>query len=49
MIVAAGLAATSVLLAIVPAVIVALAGVYLIVWATAGKGQWCRTCKRFPP
>lgn len=30
-----------------PAIISALAGVYLIVWATAGKGRWCRTCKRF--
>ncbi len=22
--------------------------VYLYVWATRGKGLWCRNCKRFP-
>jgi uncharacterized membrane protein len=22
--------------------------VYLWVWATRGKGLWCRNCKRFP-
>ena len=22
-------------------------GCYLIVWATLGKGCWCRTCKKF--
>ena len=22
-------------------------GCYLIVWATLGKGRWCRTCKKF--
>jgi hypothetical protein len=31
----------------VPGVLFALAGAYLVVWATAGRGQWCRTCKRF--
>jgi hypothetical protein len=30
-----------------PAIISALAGAYLIVWSTLGKGRWCRTCKRF--
>jgi hypothetical protein len=24
-----------------------LAGAYLLVWATLGKGFWCRACKRF--
>ena len=22
--------------------------VYLYVWATRGKGLWCRVCKKFP-
>ena len=26
----------------------AIAGVYLIVWATIGRGLWCRQCKKFP-
>jgi hypothetical protein len=30
-----------------PVAILALIGVYLIVWATLGRGAWCRTCKRF--
>jgi hypothetical protein len=25
----------------------AVVGVYLIIWATLGKGCWCRNCKRF--
>jgi len=25
----------------------ALAGVYLDLWATLGKERWCRGCKRF--
>lgn len=32
----------------IPAVILALAAVYLVVWATVARGRWCRTCKRFP-
>jgi hypothetical protein len=24
-----------------------LTGGYLIIWATVGKGCWCRTCKSF--
>ena len=23
------------------------AGAYLMVWATLGRGYWCRTCKKF--
>ena len=30
-----------------PAVVMALTGVYLLVWATVGRGRWCRGCKRF--
>ena len=30
-----------------PALILFLAGAYLIVWATAGRGLWCRQCKSF--
>jgi hypothetical protein len=30
-----------------PAILLALAGAYLIIWATLGKGQWCRNCKMF--
>ena len=28
-------------------VVANLTGIYLIVWATLGKGSWCRNCKRF--
>ena len=31
----------------VPAVILGLTGVYLLVWASAGHGRWCRGCKCF--
>ena len=31
----------------VPGLILFLSGAYLIVWATLGRGGWCRTCKRF--
>ncbi len=48
MIVAAGAAAWFVPHAVVAAVITVLAGAYLVVWGSAGKGRWCRTCKRFP-
>ena len=27
--------------------ILLLAGLYLIVWGTLGKGRWCRSCKKF--
>jgi hypothetical protein len=30
-----------------PAIVFALAGVYLVVWAVIGRGRWCRGCKRF--
>jgi hypothetical protein len=30
-----------------PGIILLLTGCYLIVWATLGKGCWCRTCKKF--
>jgi hypothetical protein len=30
-----------------PGIVLALAGVYLLTWATLGKGSWCRTCKKF--
>ena len=31
----------------VPGIILALIGAYLLVWATVGKGRWCRNCKSF--
>jgi hypothetical protein len=31
----------------VPGVVLGLAGVYLLAWAGAGRGLWCRGCKRF--
>ena len=31
----------------IPGIILSLIGAYLIVWATLGKGGWCRTCKKF--
>ena len=30
-----------------PAILLALTGVYLLAWATLGRGRWCRGCKRF--
>ena len=30
-----------------PGIILALTGVYLVVWATLGKARWCRNCKKF--
>jgi uncharacterized membrane protein HdeD (DUF308 family) len=30
-----------------PAVVLGFTALYLLVWATLGKGRWCRTCKRF--
>ena len=32
---------------LVPGIILALIGVYLVVWATLGRGLWCRSCKKF--
>jgi hypothetical protein len=29
------------------AAIAVLTGAYLLVWASVGRGRWCRTCKRF--
>ena len=31
-----------------PAIFLAAVGGYLIFWATAGRGRWCRTCKQVP-
>ena len=31
----------------VPGIVLLLTGIYLIVWATLGKGSWCRNCKWF--
>jgi hypothetical protein len=31
----------------VPAVVLGLTGAYLLVWASVGRGRWCRGCKRF--
>ena len=33
----------------VPAIILFLTGLYLVVWATLGRGRWCRNCKLFLP
>jgi hypothetical protein len=30
-----------------PATVISLAGAYLLLWASAGRGRWCRGCKRF--
>ena len=30
-----------------PGILLFLAGAYLLVLATLGKGDWCRSCKRF--
>jgi MFS superfamily sulfate permease-like transporter len=32
---------------LIPGTVLAVIGVYLIVWAIFGKGYWCRNCKRF--
>jgi hypothetical protein len=31
----------------IPGIVLLLTGAYLIIWATVGKGCWCRTCKKF--
>lgn len=30
----------------VPSIILVLTGIYLLVWASLGKGGWCRNCKK---
>ena len=30
-----------------PAIILVLTGLYLMIWATLGRGYWCRECKKF--
>lgn len=30
-----------------PGLVAGLTGLFLIVWATVGKGRWCRHCKTF--
>jgi hypothetical protein len=30
-----------------PAAVCSLAGLYLLVWASVGRGRWCRGCNRF--
>jgi hypothetical protein len=30
-----------------PGIILFLTGIYLLIWATRGKGLWCRNCKKF--
>ncbi len=32
---------------LLPGIILALTGIYLLVWATLGKARWCRNCKTF--
>jgi hypothetical protein len=31
----------------VPAAVMGLTGAYLLVWASVGRGRWCRGCKQF--
>jgi hypothetical protein len=31
----------------VPAIILVLTAVFLMTWATLGRGYWCRGCKKF--
>ena len=33
----------------IPAIILFLTGLYLLVWASLGRGRWCRNCKMFLP
>src|SRR5690242_8332249 len=30
-----------------PAIVLVMTGLYLIIWATLGRGYWCRECKKF--
>lgn len=32
----------------IPGIVVGLTGAYLLYWATAGRGRWCRQCKAVP-
>ncbi|HEY4247876.1 MAG TPA: hypothetical protein VGM64_13565 [Lacunisphaera sp.] len=32
---------------LLPAIVLLLTGIYLLIWATRGKGLWCRNCKKF--
>jgi hypothetical protein len=31
----------------VPAILLTFTGAYHVVWATLGRGGWCRNCKKF--
>ena len=31
----------------IPGMVLGLTGAYLLVWATLGRGCWCRNCKKF--
>jgi hypothetical protein len=31
----------------IPSLLTTATGIFLIVWATAGNGRWCRQCKTF--
>jgi fatty acid desaturase len=42
------LAAIRIPLLWLPAIFMIFAGTYLVYWATAGKGLWCRQCKAIP-
>lgn len=44
---AAGIMAPQVPFGWMPSVVLAMAGLYLMAWATVGRGLWCRECKRF--
>lgn len=30
-----------------PGLVAGLTGIFLIIWATVGKGRWCTRCKTF--
>lgn len=30
------------------AILLGAIGLYLLMWGVAGKGRWCRRCKKFP-
>ncbi len=29
-------------------ILLASAGIYLLIWSVLGRGLWCRRCKKFP-
>jgi hypothetical protein len=33
---------------LLPTILLALIGVYLVHWSTVGRGLWCRACKAYP-